>query len=70
MLKEIMEQPRVVADCLSGRVDGAVCCCPNWTACRYPDACVWWPAARRDNAGLWARHLLEGRGGVPTEMWK
>lgn len=68
MLKEIMEQPRVVADCLSGRVDGGRVLLPELDGLPIPGRLRVVACGTSYNAGLWARHLLEGRGGVPTEV--
>ena len=72
MLKEIMEQPRVITDCLSGRLvreDG------EWTV-RLPELDALPTPSRIHivacgtsyNAGLWSRNLLENIGGIPVDL--
>lgn len=68
MLKEIMEQPRVVADCLSGRVEGGRVLLPELDNMPVPARLRVVACGTSYNAGLWARHVLEGQGGVPTEV--
>ncbi len=72
MLKEIMEQPRVITDCLSGRVindshemrvqlhelDGLP----------IPRRLHIVACGTSYNAGLWGRQLLENVGGIPTDL--
>lgn len=70
MLKEIMEQPRVIAECLAGRLE------PDRRGVRLPELDAF-PLPERlrivacgtsYNAGLWGRPLLESLGGIPTEV--
>ena len=68
MLKEIMEQPRVVADCLSGRVAGGRVLLPELDNLPVPARLRVVACGTSYNAGLWARHLLEGQGGVPADV--
>lgn len=68
MLKEIMEQPRVVTDCLSGRVEGGRVLLPELDGLPVPGRLRVVACGTSYNAGLWGRHLLEGRGGLPVEV--
>ena len=73
MLKEIMEQPRVITDCLTGRVmEGATarfpCTFRSSTTFPCPRVCTLWPAARRTTRVLWGQQLLENVGGIPTDL--
>ncbi len=72
MLKEIMEQPRVVTDCLSGRIvntdTGKRVCFPEMDALPVPERLHIVACGTSYNAGLWARQLLENIGGVPVDL--
>lgn len=68
MLKEILEQPRVVTECLSGRLEGGRVLLPELDGLPVPGRLRIVACGTSYNAGLWGRHLLEGRGGVPTEV--
>lgn len=72
MLKEIMEQPRVITDCLAGRVEES----PSGLCVRLPEldelpipsrlhivAC-----GTSFHAGLWSQQLFEELGGIPTDL--
>ncbi|MDR2603872.1 MAG: glutamine--fructose-6-phosphate transaminase (isomerizing) [Desulfovibrio sp.] len=70
MLKEIFEQPRVVADCIAGRAD------TKRNAVRMPEL-EGFPVPSRLriaacgtswHAGLWAQSLMEGWSGIPTTV--
>ena len=70
MLKEIFEQPRVITDCLAGRVDW------NRHEVNLPELATL-PVPRRlhivacgtsYHAGMWGRHLLESWARVPVTM--
>lgn len=72
MLKEIMEQPRVITDCLTGRVtegaDGMRVILPELDAIPVPTRLHIVACGTSYNAGLWGRSLLEGLGGIPTDL--
>lgn len=68
MLKEIMEQPRVVTDCLAGRVHADLVHLPELDDLPVPTRLRIVACGTSYHAGLWARQLLEGRGGVPTDV--
>ena len=72
MLKEIMEQPRVITDCLTGRVleeDGALrVVLPELDGLPVPSRLHIVACGTSYNAGLWGRQLLENMGGIPTDL--
>lgn len=68
MLKEIMEQPRVVTDCLGGRLEGGRVLLPELDGLPVPGRLRVVACGTSYNAGLWGRLLLEGQGGVPTDV--
>ncbi len=72
MLKEIMEQPRVVTDCLSGRMfreDGSwTVRLPEMDALPVPSRLHIVACGTSYNAGLWSRNLLENIGGIPVDL--
>ncbi|MBQ4326219.1 MAG: glutamine--fructose-6-phosphate transaminase (isomerizing), partial [Mailhella sp.] len=72
MLKEIMEQPRVITDCLSGRLlrdgQGLRVDLHELDAFPVPSRLHIVACGTSYNAGLWSRQLLESVGGVPTVL--
>ena len=72
MLKEIMEQPRVIADCLTGRVSedegGLRVLLHELDELPVPTRLHIVACGTSYNAGLWGRQLLEGVGGIPTDL--
>ena len=73
MLKEIMEQPRVITDCLTGRVmedkDGALRVqLQELDAMPVPKRLHIVACGTSYNAGLWGQQLLENLGGIPTDL--
>lgn len=73
MLKEIMEQPRVITDCLTGRVseDGAGGLrvhLQELDALPVPRRLHIVACGTSYNAGLWGQQLLENTGGIPTDL--
>ena len=72
MLKEIMEQPRVITDCLTGRVaeekDGPRVLLHELDALPVPSRLHIVACGTSYNAGLWGRQLLEGVGRIPTDL--
>jgi len=72
MLKEIHEQPRVITDCLSGRLfredDGLRVSLPELDAMPVPSRLHIVACGTSYNAGLWGRQLLENMGGIPTDL--
>jgi len=72
MLKEIMEQPRVITDCLSGRVlheEGSLRVhLQELDGLPVPERLHIVACGTSYNAGLWGRQLLENVGGIPTDL--
>ncbi len=72
MLKEIMEQPRVITDCLSGRLvrEGGAwkVRLPELDALPEPSHLHIVACGTSYNAGLWSRNLLENIGGIPVDL--
>ncbi|WP_298067873.1 glutamine--fructose-6-phosphate transaminase (isomerizing) [uncultured Mailhella sp.] len=72
MLKEIMEQPRVIQDCLSGRItesaSGHRVCLRELDGLPVPERLHIVACGTSYNAGLWGRQLLEHTGGIPTDL--
>ena len=72
MLKEIMEQPRVIADCLTGRVaeeaHGPRVVLHELDGMPVPSRLHIVACGTSYNAGLWGRKLLEDVGGIPTDL--
>ncbi len=72
MLKEIMEQPRVITDCLSGRLmhegDGLRVDLHELDSLPVPERLHIVACGTSYNAGLWGRQLLENVGGIPTVL--
>ncbi len=70
MLKEIFEQPRVVTDCLAGRVnwETRVLALPELDALPVPQRLHIVACGTSWNAGLWARHLFESWAGIPASV--
>ena len=73
MLKEIMEQPRVITDCLTGRVteeaDGSLSVhLKELDELSVPTRLHIVACGTSYNAGLWGQQLLENVGGIPTDL--
>ena len=70
MLKEILEQPKVIADCLSGRIDRASgqACLPELEASVAPERLFIVACGTSYHAGLWGMYLLEQWAGIPTRV--
>ncbi len=70
MLKEIFEQPRVIADCMAGRVDEArnTVALPELDALPVPDRLHIVACGTSYHSGLWARHILESWAKVPVTV--
>jgi len=70
MLKEIFEQPRVIADCLAGRLDreaGRVVL-PELEAVPAPERLFIVACGTSYHAGLWGMYLMEQWAGIPTRV--
>lgn len=70
MLKEIFEQPRVVTDCLAGRVDWQKqsVLLPELDELPLPKRLHIVACGTSYNAGMWAQHLFESWARVPVSM--
>jgi glucosamine--fructose-6-phosphate aminotransferase (isomerizing) len=70
MLKEIFEQPRVIADCLAGRLDKATgrAVLPELDAVPVPERLFIVACGTSYHAGLWGMYLMEQWAGIPTRV--
>lgn len=70
MLKEIFEQPKVVTDCLAGRVDWAreEVTLPELAALPVPKRLHIVACGTSLHAGMWGKHLLESWAKVPVSV--
>ena len=72
MLKEIMEQPRVITDCLASRVTedekGPRVLLNELDKLPVPTRLHIVACGTSYHAGLWGRQLLESVGGIPTDL--
>lgn len=68
MLKEIMEQPQVVTDCLGGRLERGRVALPDLDPLPVPERLRIVACGTSYNAGLWCRGLMENVAGIPTEV--
>ncbi len=70
MLKEILEQPRVIADCLSGRIDPRKkrVQLPELEGLAVPERLKIVACGTSYHAGLWAKHLFEDWTGIEVEV--
>lgn len=70
MLKEIFEQPRVITDCLTGRLNAAhsAVTLPELDALPIPGHLHIVACGTSYHSGLWARQLLESWAGVPVSV--
>jgi glucosamine--fructose-6-phosphate aminotransferase (isomerizing) len=68
MIKEILEQPRVMSDCLTGRVDASrsSVALPELERLPVPSRLHIVACGTSYHAGLWGRQLLESRAKIPT----
>ncbi|MCG8532183.1 MAG: glutamine--fructose-6-phosphate transaminase (isomerizing) [Desulfovibrionales bacterium] len=70
MLKEIFEQPRVVTDCLAGRVDwkAQTAVLPELEKLALPKRLHIVACGTSYNAGMWAQHLFESWARIPVSV--
>ncbi|MCF8085985.1 MAG: glutamine--fructose-6-phosphate transaminase (isomerizing) [Desulfohalobiaceae bacterium] len=70
MLKEIMEQPRVIRDCLAGRTDSsrATTLLPELDHLPLPRRLHIVACGTSYHAGLWARNIFQDWAGIPVEV--
>ncbi|WP_297259868.1 glutamine--fructose-6-phosphate transaminase (isomerizing) [uncultured Desulfovibrio sp.] len=68
MLKEIFEQPRVITDGLSGRMQEGSVCLPELDALPVPERLHIVACGTSYHSGLWGRHLLENWARIPVQV--
>lgn len=68
MLKEIMEQPRVLQDCLVGRLQEDTVCLPELDALAVPDSIRIIACGTSYHAGLWSQYYLEQFAEIPVTV--
>lgn len=68
MLKEIFEQPRVITDGLSGRVQDGKVCLPELDGLPVPERLHIVACGTSYHSGLWGRHLLENWARIPVQV--
>ncbi len=68
MLKEIMEQPRVLQDCLVGRLQDDMVCLPELDTLAVPDSIRIIACGTSYNAGLWSQYYLEQFAEIPVTV--
>ena len=70
MLKEIFEQPRVIADCLTGRIDRTTgqAVLPEIEDMAAPERLFIVACGTSYHAGLWGMYLMEQWAGIPTRV--
>lgn len=68
MLKEIFEQPRVITDGLSGRIQEGEVRLPELDALPVPERLHIVACGTSYHSGMWGRHLLENWAHVPVQV--
>lgn len=68
MLKEIFEQPKVVRDCLAGRIQRGRVTLPELEDMPVPDRLTIVACGTSYHAGLWAKYLLEAWARIPVQV--
>ncbi|NCD24807.1 MAG: glutamine--fructose-6-phosphate transaminase (isomerizing) [Deltaproteobacteria bacterium] len=68
MLKEIFEQPRVIRDCLAGRIQKGRVLLPELDALPIPERLTIVACGTSYHAGLWAKYLLESWARIPVQV--
>ncbi|MGE4556196.1 MAG: glutamine--fructose-6-phosphate transaminase (isomerizing) [Desulfovibrionaceae bacterium] len=70
MLKEIFEQPKVIRDCLAGRLDlsASRACLPEIENMEIPERLIIVACGTSYHAGLWGMYLLESWAKVPVSV--
>ena len=68
MLKEIFEQPKVVRDCLAGRIQRGRVTLPELDDMPVPDRLTIVACGTSYHAGLWAKYLLEAWARIPVQV--
>ncbi len=68
MLKEIFEQPKVIRDCLAGRIQKGRVVLPELDAMDIPGRLTIVACGTSFHAGLWAKYLLESWARIPVQV--
>lgn len=68
MLKEIMEQPKVLRDCLVGRLQNKNVLLPELDNLKMPERIRIIACGTSYNAGLWSQYYLEQLGQIPVSV--
>ncbi len=68
MLKEIFEQPKVIRDCLTGRIQKGRVVLPELDALDIPQRLTIVACGTSFHAGLWAKYLLESWARIPVQV--
>jgi glucosamine--fructose-6-phosphate aminotransferase (isomerizing) len=68
MLKEIFEQPKVIRDCLAGRIQKGRVVLPELDALEVPGRLTIVACGTSYHAGLWAKYLLESWARIPVQV--
>ncbi len=68
MLKEIFEQPKVIRDCLAGRIQKGQVALPELDALPVPERLTIVACGTSYHAGLWAKYLLETWARIPVQV--
>jgi glucosamine--fructose-6-phosphate aminotransferase (isomerizing) len=68
MLKEIFEQPKVIRDCLTGRIQKGRVVLPELDALDIPGRLTIVACGTSYHAGLWAKYLLESWARIPVQV--
>ncbi|HKK32178.1 MAG TPA: glutamine--fructose-6-phosphate transaminase (isomerizing) [Desulfomicrobiaceae bacterium] len=70
MLKEIFEQPKVIRDCLTGRIDpfGNSVVLPELEGLDIPERLTIVACGTSFHAGLWAKYLIESWARIPVQV--
>jgi glucosamine--fructose-6-phosphate aminotransferase (isomerizing) len=68
MLKEIFEQPKVIRDCLTGRIQKGRVILPELDAMDIPARLTIVACGTSFHAGLWAKYLLESWARIPVQV--
>ena len=68
MLKEIFEQPKVIRDCLVGRIQKARVVLPELDSLDIPSRLIIVACGTSFHAGLWAKYVLESWARIPVQV--
>ncbi len=68
MIKEIFEQPKVIRDCLLGRLEGGSVRLPELDGLEVPQRLHIVACGTSYHAGLWGMYLMEKLAGIPVQV--